>query len=153
MSNKNADGNNSEERFARAEQYLLAAVAFVLSDAMDKSGLSQKALALRLGVSEARISQILNATGNPTVRSLARIADALDCKAQLKLLPRKAEHQGAQVHSRGKIEESPPTRSMDNSQGLHNVISWKNHEATRNAWTPANDEVVSESSEPLYATC
>lgn len=74
---------SAEVRFARAEQYALATVAFVLTDAMESSGLSQRRLAQQLGVTEARISQVLNATGNPPIKSLARFADALKCKLKV----------------------------------------------------------------------
>jgi transcriptional regulator with XRE-family HTH domain len=46
---------------------------------LQKKGVSQRQLAGRLGVTEARVSQILGADGNPTVKTLARIAAALDC--------------------------------------------------------------------------
>jgi transcriptional regulator with XRE-family HTH domain len=61
-----------------AEQFALASVALVLADALEQSGISQRELAKLLNVSEARVSQILGADHNLTVKMLARIANALD---------------------------------------------------------------------------
>jgi transcriptional regulator with XRE-family HTH domain len=78
----------SEERRAFVEEFALASVALVLADALEASGLSQRELGERLGLSEARISQILAADSNPTVRTLARIADALGVELKVGLVER-----------------------------------------------------------------
>lgn len=70
---------------AYVEQLALANVALMIADALEASGVSQRDLAGRLGLSEARVSQILNANNNLTVRTLARIADALGLELELKL--------------------------------------------------------------------
>jgi transcriptional regulator with XRE-family HTH domain len=49
--------------------------------------LTQRELARRAGISEAQLSQILSATGNPTVRTLARIADAMDRRLWIRFEP------------------------------------------------------------------
>lgn len=146
---KNNPANSSEEKFAQAEQYLLAAVAFVFADAMDRSGLSQKQLASRLNVSEARISQILNASGNPTVRSIARIAEALECKAQLKLINKLKHQESTKIHARGEVQEEEPIKAVH--EDMHNVISWARCTASRAEWSSAREEVAAPSEEPLYA--
>lgn len=64
-------------RHAFVEEFALARVALRLADAIERSGKSQREIAKELGLTEARISQILNLKGNPTVKSLARIADAI----------------------------------------------------------------------------
>ena len=53
---------------------------------MRRQNLTQRQLAVRLGVSEARVSQLLNASGNLTVRTLARVASAIGCKVQVCLV-------------------------------------------------------------------
>lgn len=83
MAKKNLQPLIDETRLARAEEYALATVAFVVTDALELSGMSQRKLAEQLGVTEARISQIINATGNPTIKSLARLAEALECKVKV----------------------------------------------------------------------
>ena len=65
------------ERRAFVEEFALTSVALALSDAIRASGKTQRQIADELDVSEARISQVLTITGNPTVRTLARIADAV----------------------------------------------------------------------------
>ena len=69
-----------------AEQYALAFAAFGLSAALEQSGLTQRALAERVGVTEARISHVLNAEGNMTIKTLARLAAALDCRLQVRFV-------------------------------------------------------------------
>lgn len=62
---------------AYAEARALAHVALRLGGLLRVASVSQRDLAGRLGLTEARISQILSANSNPTIRTLARIADAL----------------------------------------------------------------------------
>lgn len=65
------------ERRAFVEEFAVTTIALAISEAIKNSGISQRELAERLGLSEARVSQIVNATGNPTIKSLARLADVL----------------------------------------------------------------------------
>lgn len=69
-----------------AEVQLRASAAAALASALRQRGLTQRQLAARLGVSEARVSQLLSASGNLTVRTLARVAGALGCKVQVCLV-------------------------------------------------------------------
>jgi transcriptional regulator with XRE-family HTH domain len=66
------------ERRAFVEEFAVTGVALAMAEAIQNSGMSQREVARRLGVSEARISQILGATGNPTIKTLARLADVLE---------------------------------------------------------------------------
>lgn len=52
-------------------------LASAVRDLMRSRGLTQRALAVRLGVTEGRVSHMMH--GNLTVRSLWRLADALGC--------------------------------------------------------------------------
>ena len=88
MASKNRRGASlnhfsGESRALFAEERALAKVALRLSDLLESKQLSQRALAQKLGVSEGRISQILSADANLTIRTLARIADALDLALDL----------------------------------------------------------------------
>lgn len=78
------EGSNRTEWHSNAKrlEYSIEALAmsvqFALQKAMNESRTSQKQLAERLGVSPARISQILaHDSGNLTLRTIGRIADAL----------------------------------------------------------------------------
>jgi transcriptional regulator with XRE-family HTH domain len=57
-----------------------------IREALRRQKLTQRELARRAGVTEAAISHILSATGNPTVRTLARIADAMNCQLRIRLV-------------------------------------------------------------------
>lgn len=55
----------------------------LLLQAFDQSGISQRELANKVGVTEARVSQILNGDGNLRVAALARYLRALDYDAAI----------------------------------------------------------------------
>lgn len=61
----------------------------LLADAVRESGLPQKTVARRMGVTEGRMSQIVNGHlgSSPTVRTLVRLADALGCRVEIKFVP------------------------------------------------------------------
>lgn len=67
---------SANEELLLAEESALAQAALAIADLLESSNLTQRDLAQRIGVSEARISQILCADSNPTVRTLARIGSA-----------------------------------------------------------------------------
>lgn len=78
------------ERRAFVEEHALAQVALLLADALETSGISQRALAGRLGVTEQRVSQILGADqSNLKLTTLARLADALGCELRIAMEPKK----------------------------------------------------------------
>lgn len=70
---------SEEEKFAFEEESALARVALMLAEVLATKGMTQRELATRIGVTEGRISQILSADSNPTVRTLSRIGTALGC--------------------------------------------------------------------------
>lgn len=73
------------ERRAFVDEFAIATVALAIAEAIKNAGISQRELSERLGVTEARVSQILNATGNPTIKSLARLADVLGRELRIEL--------------------------------------------------------------------
>lgn len=73
------------ERRAFVEEFALTTLALQVADAIKTSGKSQREIATELGVSEARVSQIVAITANPTVRTLARLADVLGRELRIKL--------------------------------------------------------------------
>lgn len=76
---------NEIERRAFVEEFAITTVALTIAEAIKETGMSQREIADRLGVTEARISQVVNATGNPTVKSLARLADVLGRELRVEL--------------------------------------------------------------------
>jgi UDP-N-acetylglucosamine 1-carboxyvinyltransferase len=63
-------------------------IGFVLRSAREKAGLTQAAVAERLGCSQQAVAQAERWEGNPTVSFLRRWADALDARLILELAPR-----------------------------------------------------------------
>lgn len=53
-------------------------LAVTVMKAREEANLSQAELAERIGTSQAAISRVENGTGNPSVKTLARIAQALN---------------------------------------------------------------------------
>ena len=80
----------AERHRAFVEEKALATAALVIADAREKSGISQRALAGKLGVTEPRVSQILAADQTDMkLTTLARLADALGCELKISMEPRK----------------------------------------------------------------
>ena len=75
-----------DEELDFAEEEAVAQAAIVIAQCLERCGMSQRELAQRLGISEGRVSQILSAESNPTVKTLARIGRALGCRLQLELV-------------------------------------------------------------------
>ena len=75
-----------DEELDFAEEEAVAQAAIVIAQCLERCGMSQRELAQRLGISEGRISQILSAESNPTVKTLARVGRALGCRLQLELV-------------------------------------------------------------------
>jgi transcriptional regulator with XRE-family HTH domain len=66
---------------------LAAQVVRLLHAALEESGLDQKALASKIGVSEGRISQVLNSDGNLRIAAVARYLRALGYTASISAEP------------------------------------------------------------------
>lgn len=98
-------------RRAFVEEFAVTTVALAMAEAIQNSGLSQREVADRLGVSEARISQILDASGNPTVKTLARLADVLGRELRIEFsLDSHVPGQGVEVE--WDVVEEPWSNSM-----------------------------------------
>lgn len=78
---------SDEERREFAEEAALAHVTLVLAELISASDLTQRRLAELLGVTEARVSQILDIDSNLTVRTIARIAATLGHRLNLQFVP------------------------------------------------------------------
>ncbi len=78
MSDKHWTSRQEEFQFAVAFDFVADMVA-----AMEEKGTSQKELASRMGVSESRVSQLLNDPGNLTLATMVGMARALDHKISI----------------------------------------------------------------------
>jgi transcriptional regulator with XRE-family HTH domain len=54
--------------------------------ARKNSGLTQKQLAARAGIAQGDISRIENGNGNPSLKTLKRLASAMDMKVKLEFI-------------------------------------------------------------------
>lgn len=60
-----------------AEENLLIDYQFLLQELMSAKGISRNELADAVGITKARLSQILGSEANPTVKTMARLIHAL----------------------------------------------------------------------------
>lgn len=65
------------KRAVTDDRELRARAALMIRNAMEVKGLSQGQLAVRLGISQSAISQMLNGTGNLTLQTLSYLAAEL----------------------------------------------------------------------------
>ena len=56
-------------------------------DARKNAGLTQKDLAVRTGIAQADISKLESGRGNPSLRTLQRLADGMGMKLKLEFVP------------------------------------------------------------------
>lgn len=71
------------DRLMFDEETAAARVALAVAELLEQKGWTQRQLAERIGVTEGRISQLLAADSNPTMRTLARIGNALGCELEI----------------------------------------------------------------------
>ena len=63
------------------------AIVQAMIDARKNSGLTQKQLAKRTGIAQGDISKLESGSGNPSLKTLQRLAAAMDMKLRLEFLP------------------------------------------------------------------
>jgi len=63
------------------------AIIQAMIDARKSSGLTQKQLADRTGIAQGDISKLENGSGNPSLRTLQRLAAAMDTRLRIEFLP------------------------------------------------------------------
>jgi len=63
------------------------AIVHAMIDARKNTGLTQKQLAERTGIAQGDISKIENGNANPSLRTLKRIAEAMNMKLKLDFEP------------------------------------------------------------------
>src|SRR5665647_2790383 len=79
----------SDETSQVEYKHELAISAFTndVARVMDEKGVRQSELARRLGVSRARVSQLLQHRSSPTLRTMVEVATALGCEVTLGVAP------------------------------------------------------------------
>jgi transcriptional regulator with XRE-family HTH domain len=91
--------------FVEAEEDMLIDFQFLVQDVLNSKGVSKTELAKRAGISKARLSQILSAEANPSVKTFARLFHALSVRVEPKITTQRIEPARAPVtKSEGKWE-------------------------------------------------
>lgn len=72
----------ANRRLLRQEELILE-VTEALSQALNQGGITKKDLAARLGKTKGFVSQLLAGGRNLTLRTIADVADALDCRIRI----------------------------------------------------------------------
>lgn len=78
---------NAEEEYILAEESFRIDVQVAIHEAMQAKRVNQKELAKRLGLTEARVSQIFSDECNVTIRTLAKVFHALGETPKLTTTP------------------------------------------------------------------
>jgi transcriptional regulator with XRE-family HTH domain len=78
--------SSPENRRLLRQEELILEVTELLSETLEKEGVSRVELAQRLGKTKGFVSQILAGGRNLTLRTIADVADALVCNVHLSLL-------------------------------------------------------------------
>jgi transcriptional regulator with XRE-family HTH domain len=73
-----------ESRRLLRQEELILAITEVLSETMVSKDITKTELARRLGKSKGFVSQILSGGRNLTLRTIADVADALDCRVNFR---------------------------------------------------------------------
>jgi len=87
---ENALKKRMEEPDFRSEYEALEpefAIIQAMIDARKSSGLTQKQLADRTGIAQGDISKLEKGSGNPSLRTLQRLAEAMDMRLRIEFLP------------------------------------------------------------------
>ena len=63
------------------------AIVQAIIDARKSIGLTQKQLSKRTGIAQSDISKLENCNGNPSLKTLKRLASAMDMTLKLEFLP------------------------------------------------------------------
>lgn len=82
------DASVKHRRLLRQEALIVEATE-ALAEALEASGINQSELARRLDKTKGYISQLLGGGRNLTLRTLADLADALECLVEFRLQPQR----------------------------------------------------------------
>ena len=97
----------SNRRLLRQEELILE-VTEALSAALEKEGITKKDLADRLGKTRGFVSQLLAGGRNLTLRTIADVADALECRIRIHCeKPRQMERGGQGFVQRLRAQSCP----------------------------------------------
>jgi transcriptional regulator with XRE-family HTH domain len=80
----NIRAKTRERELTRIEEDTLIDFQFAVIDALNEQGISKTEFADLLGVSKARVSQMLSSNANPTIKAVARVCQLLNLHLSIK---------------------------------------------------------------------
>lgn len=87
-----------------------------LLNRMKDRDVNRAELARRLETSAAYVSKVLNNTGNMTIDSLVKIADAVGCDLRTHLVPRECDGMWISVQKKRPSKPDPETLAADSNE-------------------------------------
>ncbi len=81
MSGRNVTAKSltgAEQKVIEAEENLVIDTQFLIQETLNDRGMTRADLARLTGISKARLTQVMKPDANPTLRTLARLFEALD---------------------------------------------------------------------------
>ncbi|MDU8912780.1 helix-turn-helix transcriptional regulator [Aestuariicoccus sp. MJ-SS9] len=122
------EANSAEERIDDRLQRLALSFQFAIQTEMDARAISKKQLSRLMGVSQARVSQLLSGDGaNLTLKTIAKISEALD--ADFEVSERKKFLEMWQK-ANCQVEKSPSNHKAP--EGFIRKDFWRDATANRN---------------------
>jgi transcriptional regulator with XRE-family HTH domain len=112
-----------EEELIFAEEAAAAQTAIAVADMISRAGITHRDLANRVGVTEARISQIVNANSNPTIKTLARLCKAAGGRLNIEFVISGETYQNANPWPRGHLTLVTPQWQPTNENGNEETVN------------------------------
>lgn len=140
-------GKKAEEKFLVdqiiAEENLVIDAQFLIQSILTEKGVSRSELAAKLGMTKARVSQMMKADANPTLRSLARVFHALGEEI---VIERKARSTSSKSDASGDVSKAEWSEENVGSKGnpatrRHELLALSNGDWRSDAHTWADDPV------------
>jgi DNA-binding phage protein len=105
------------EQFERAYREIatIDAIVNMLDCLRDEHGISKAELARRIEKNPAHVRRLLTASGNPELRTVVAMADALD--ADVKIVPRRRTRRTSTSRSRASSQSRVSSRASNGSRG------------------------------------
>jgi len=95
-----------DPQIVEAEENLLIDFQFLVQDLINAKKISRSELAKKAGLTKGRISQILSAEANPTVRTFGRLFQALNTRVTLQVVSQACEIVPASGKNEWQIDKS-----------------------------------------------
>ncbi len=112
-----------EQDLVRGEEDTLIDFQFAVIDALNEQQLSHAEFATLLGVSKARVSQILSSEANPTIKLVGRICNILGLEARFKAPDIRDEYPIFNARHHTLQENLEPSGSWIRAAGFMDTLS------------------------------